>query len=129
MGKGSRRERQAVDLLKQAGYATYRPATVRYGENDPFGLFDILAFAPHLPPRFVQVKSNNATGRRSWFGHATMFARHGITTEMWVCHDADGWRVIQPADGGSHTVYDGRERDDAMGAPLVKWLQDPEGQQ
>jgi hypothetical protein len=123
-GKGTRRERQAVDLMKQAGYATYRPATVTYGENDPFGLFDVLAFAPHLPARFVQVKSNAARGRRSWFRHARLFAAHGILTEMWVCHDREGWRVIQAADSGTETVYDGRESNGSMGDTLVQWLRD-----
>jgi hypothetical protein len=120
MSKGARREREAVELLKQAGYATYRPATVQYGENDPFGLFDVLAFAPDLPPRFVQVKSNAARGRRKWFEHARLWRAHGIKTEMWVCHDHKGWRVIQAAE----TVYDGREHTGSMGDTLVQWLSD-----
>lgn len=123
-GKGTRREREAVDLLKQAGYAAYRPATVQFGENDPFGLFDVLAFAPHLPPRFVQVKSNKARGRQSWFRHARLFGAHGILTEMWVCHDREGWRVIQPAQQGTATVYDGRESTASMGDGLVQWMGD-----
>jgi hypothetical protein len=122
MGKGSRREREAVELLKQAGYATYRPATVQFGENDPFGLFDVLAFAPDLPPRFVQVKSNAARGRQSWFSHARLWRAHGIKTEMWVCHDHEGWRVIQAAETGTQTVYDGRESNGSMGDTLVQWL-------
>lgn len=119
--KGTRRERQAVDVLGRAGYATYRPATVAYGENDPFGLFDVLAFAPHLPPRFVQVKSNQARGRRSWFGHARLFREHGIETEMWVAHDREGWRVLGP-DG---VRYDGRDADGSFGDTLVAWLRGP----
>lgn len=133
MSKGTRRERQAVDLLKRAGYATYRPATVQFGENDPWGLFDVLAFAPHLPPRFVQVKSNGARGRRSWFRHARLFAAHGIETEMWVMHDREGWRVIRDdtAGTGTCTAYDERKdsrvsqspADLDIGEGLVAWLQ------
>ena len=124
MSKGTRREREAVKLLQRAGYATYRPATVQYGENDPFGLFDCLAFAPHLPARFVQVKSNAARGRRSWFEHARLFEAHGILTEMWVCHDREGWRVIRRAQSGSETVYDGRDSNASMRDTLVQWLKD-----
>lgn len=126
-GKGTRREREAVEILKRSGYATYRPATVQYGENDPFGLFDVLAVAPHHPPRFVQVKSNGARGRRSWFRHASMFRRVlGVETEMWVCHDQEGWRVIRGDCDGSQTVFDGRESNRNMGESLVEWLQSQE---
>lgn len=120
--KGSRREREAVRILGKAGYATYRPATVAYGENDPFGLFDILAFAPHRPPRFVQVKSNVARNRESWFNQARLFAAHGILTEMWCCHDREGWRVIQRSQQGTETVYDGRKDNTDMGDGLIDWL-------
>lgn len=126
--KGTRRERQAVDLLGEAGYATYRPATVTYGENDPFGLFDVLAFAPDLPPRFVQVKSNQARGRRSWFRHARLFAAHGVLTEMWVCHDREGWRVIRGDCDGTECVYDGRDDGGSMGDTLVQWMKDDAGE-
>lgn len=127
MSKGSRREREAVDLLKQAGYATYRPATVQFGENDPFGLFDVQAFAPHRPPRFVQVKSNRAVGVRGWSRHTALWRRHGFLTEYWVPVDREGWRVIECRDDGHTTVYDGRENNDPMGDGLVDWLRQQEG--
>ena len=128
MSKGSRREREAVELMKQAGYATYRPATVTYGENDVWGLFDVLAIAPDLPLRAVQVKSNRAVGRRSWFDHTQLWRAHGFVTELWVCHDHEGWRVIRNAQRGTQTVYDGRDSNASMGDTLVQWMKDEVGQ-
>lgn len=123
MGKGDDRERQAVDILQSAGYATYRPATVRYGENDPFGLFDVLAFAPNLPPRFVQVKSNRAVGIRGWSRHTSLWRRHGILTEYWVPYDREGWRIIEATDDGHTTVCDERGTYCNMGDKVEEWLQ------
>lgn len=131
MSKGTRRERQAVALLKRAGYATYRPATVQFGENDVWGLFDVLAIAPHLPQRAVQVKSNRALGVRDWTRHTRLWRQHGYRTEYWVPVDHQGWRVIRceesPVDGGPRTreVYDGRDTQ-GMGDGLVAWLQQQE---
>lgn len=123
MGKGDRRERQAVSLLQRAGYATYRPATVRFGENDMFGLFDVMAMAPHRPPRAVQVKSNRATGIRAWTRHTSLWRAHGFLTEYWVPVDNRGWRVIAARDNGHMDVYDGRGSPHAIGDGLVRWLQ------
>jgi len=124
MSKGSRREREAVQLLQRAGYATYRPATVRFGENDVWGLFDVLAIAPDLPLRAIQVKSNRAAGIRDWARQTTLWRRHGFLTEYWVPEDHKGWRVIQAHESGSVTVYDGRESNASMGDTLVQWLSD-----
>lgn len=132
-GKGTRRERQAVDLLQQAGYATYRPATVQFGENDVWGLFDVVAIAPHLPLRAVQVKSNRAVGVRDWCRHTALWRRHGFLTEYWTCHDREGWRVIQAAQQGTQTAYDERKDTDvgpnvdtplSIGDGVVRWLQE-----
>ena len=132
--KGTRREQEACEYMQRAGYATYRPATVQFGENDIFGLFDVLAVAPDLPLRAVQVKSNRAVGRRSWFDHTQLWRAHGFVTELWVCHDHEGWRVIRcdtdPADGGvrHRVVYDGRDSNASMGDTLVQWIKDEVGQ-
>lgn len=124
MSKGTRRERQAVDILQEAGYATYRPATVRFGENDVWGLFDVLAIAPHRPLRAVQVKSNTAAGVRAWSRHTRLWRAHGWTTEYWVPVDNRGWRVLRcTGTEGHETVYDGRESDAAIGKGLVAFLE------
>lgn len=124
MSKGSRREREAVDLLKKAGYAPYRPATVRFGENDMWGLFDVMAIAPDKPQRAVQVKSNRAVGVRSWARHTRLWRQHGYLTEYWVPVDNQGWRVIRCRDDGTETVYDGRDSNASMGDTLVQWMRD-----
>lgn len=122
-GKGTRRERQAADLYKQAGYAVYRPATVQFGENDIFGLFDLLAVSP-CDPRVhaVQVKSNRASGVRAWCRHTSLWRSLGWLTRYLVPVDGEGWRLIEAGDGGHTTVFDGRECDGNMGEGLVEFL-------
>ena len=128
MSKGDRREREAVELLKRAGYATYRPATVRFGENDVWGLFDVLAIAPDKPMRAVQVKSNRAVGIRSWARHTALWRAHGYVTEYWVPVDNRGWRIIEchkdPMDGGPthRTVVDERDETGVFGDSVVEYL-------
>jgi len=128
MSKGTRREREAVELHQRAGFATYRPATVQYGENDVFGLFDLLAVSPsHDAVHAVQVKSNRADGIRAWARHTALWRRLGWRTFYAVPVDGDGWRMLecQTSDGeGPHayTVMDERDMDCAMGEGVVQWL-------
>jgi Holliday junction resolvase len=127
VSKGSRREREAVELYQRAGFATYRPATVQYGENDVFGLFDLLAVSPsHDAVHAVQVKSNRATGIRAWARHTALWRRLGWRTFYLVPVDNEGWRVIEPVTAGQphrlHYRIDERERDCAMGDGVVQWL-------
>jgi len=123
MSKGDRRERQAVDILQRAGFATYRPATVRFGENDIFGLFDVLAISPaHGPVWAIQVKSNRATGVEAWARHTWLWRRVGWATCYLVPVDGEGWRLIECTDSGTHTLYDGRQTDENMGDGLVAYL-------
>lgn len=115
MSKGTRREREAAELYKRAGFAVYRPATVQFGENDVFGLFDLLAVSPsHESVRAVQVKSNRAAGVRAWMRHTALWRRLGWVTEYLVPHDKEGWQLIHPnGDTGSwRTAFDERSIDD-----------------
>lgn len=128
MSKGSRREREAVELWQRAGFATYRPATVRFGENDVFGLFDLLAVSPsHGSVHAVQVKSNRATGINAWARHTRLWRALGWRTMYAVPVDSQGWRIIEgwtTDDGMCHpqTVVDERTEDCAMGDGVVDWL-------
>ena len=128
MGKGSRREREAVDLYKQAGMAPYRPATVRYGENDMWGLFDLFAVSPsHKSVHGVQVKSNGAIGIRAWGRHTTLWRRLGFRTFYLVPYDNEGWRLVECVDSAVESVeqvdrVDVREQDCEMGSAVVEWL-------
>lgn len=123
MGKGSRREREYVDLCKRAGMATYRPATVQYGENDPFGLFDVFALSPsHSAVHAVQVKSNRASGIEAWQRHTALFRKLGMRTFYAVPVDNQGWRVIECKDDVRRTVVDERDSTGVIGDGVVEWL-------
>jgi len=129
MTKGSRREREAVDLYQQAGFATYRPATVRYGENDMFGLFDLLAVSPsHRRVHGVQVKSNKTRNLTRWKRLTSLWRRLGWFCGLLVCHDSRGWVMydtnIDPDDGRRvcRVAVDERDADCKMGHGVVEWL-------
>ena len=123
MSKGTRREREAVALYHDAGMATYRPATVQYGENDVFGLFDILAFSPnHDCMHAIQVKSNGARGIRKWTAHTALFRSLGMRTFYLVPYDREGWRLIEATSDGTETIVDERESDGKIGDDLTAYL-------
>lgn len=95
--KGSRRERQARDLLKEQGYAV-----VRAGGS--LGMFDLVA-TPTGPDclrdttgqflvRYVQVKSNAwpPPAERRRMEAATILGPH--SREIWRCDDRQGWQVL-----------------------------------
>jgi len=124
MGKGTRREQQACDIYEAAGFETYRPATVQYGENDIYGLFDLIAFGAHPEPyHYVQVKSNRAAGINQWAENALHFATEDVRVRMLVCHDNEGWRALDPVPGGYNVVYDGRDNEQNMGDGLTAFLE------
>jgi Holliday junction resolvase len=128
MSKGDRREREAVNLYQQAGWATYRPATVQYGENDVFGLFDLLAVNPsQRSVHGVQVKSNRATGINDWSRQTWLWRRLGWRTFYLVPVDSKGWRLIEAKavrDGlpNYSTVVDERDMDCGMGEAVTAYL-------
>lgn len=126
MGKGSRRERQFHQLMSRAGWAAYRPATVQHGENDVWGLFDVLAIEPSVGLLCgVQVKSNVAKGLTAWSRHTWPWRRAGMATFYAVPYDNQGWRLIYVDDAGQwEDVVDERETDGKMGEGVVRWLND-----
>lgn len=133
MGKGSRRETEFADLMARAGWAPYRPATVRFGENDVWGLFDVLAIEPTEGLlAAVQVKSNRATGLTAWSRQTWPWRRAEVGTFYAVPIDNQGWRLIHvDAPGEWNDVVDERS-DERIGTnqhtPLspgdgvVQWL-------
>lgn len=129
MSKGNRRERQALQLYSEAGWMAYRPATVQFGENDVFGLFDVLAVDPGSGRcHAVQVKSNSASGVRGWMRKVWPFRNAGWRPFYAVPHDGEGWRILAPPrddDSRAYTaVVDERETDGNMGEGVVRWLND-----
>jgi len=126
MTKGARRERQAVEIYRDAGFTAYSPETTQYGENDILGRFDLVAVRPGAKPRFVQVKSNEARGIRAleadlqaWFPLSYAVAQYA------VAHDREGWRLITVYPDGHETVYDGRTDETNMGDGLRDYLLPP----
>jgi Holliday junction resolvase len=123
MSKGSRRERELHQLYQNAGWAPYRPATVRYGENDVWGLFDVLAVTPTRDTvHGVQVKSNTAAGVRAWTRHTRLWRALGFRTLYAVPVDSRGWRIIDCTDDGRETVVDERDTPANMGERVTEWL-------
>jgi hypothetical protein len=91
MGKGQRNEKRVAEIYEDAGYTTYRPETTQYGENDVFGLFDILALEPGHGMRMVQVKSNAARGIEQWCEDTLPFQRtKGLSPEFVVVYEGQG---------------------------------------
>ena len=123
MSKGSRRERELVQILQKAGMATYRPATVRYGENDMFGLFDVLALSPsHQKVHAIQVKSNRAVGIRKWTRNTQLFRNIGWITHYAVPVDKQGWRLLTCSSEGIDTTVDERTEDTSMGDCIADYF-------
>lgn len=110
MAKGAGNEREAHNLLSRAGYAAYRPATVRFGENDMHGLFDLHAISiDDRPERWIQVGSNNSKNLGHIFRKAWMFGSENTRVEVWRKYDGEGWVVDQASVGGVEESSDGRK--------------------
>lgn len=113
--KGDRRERQAKEIVEQAGYNTESPNSTPYQQQvvDFFELFDIMAVKSDRPVLFIQVKSNAARGIRSF--HKKCIEQNipfdYVNIEFWVCHDSEGWRIFEINDEGHKKVYDERNED------------------
>ena len=106
--KGRRREAQAEDIYHSVGYRTFRPRNTRFGDNDLFNLFDILAIPPAgsvAPVMLSQVKSNEARGIEQWVTDAMDYCAACVRVHFLVCHDGQGghnpvpprWRLLEPA--------------------------------
>lgn len=109
MTKGQVTEGHAVKAYRDAGYWVYKPERAMYGDNDVFGLFDLLAWHPQRGVVMCQVKTNRAAGIRRWMKAVEPFRRTvGCRPEFAVRHDSDGWRLFRPRRNGYVTAYDGR---------------------
>lgn len=123
---GNRRERRVEEIYEEAGYHTERSQGQRWGRTDWFGIVDLMAVAPGAPVRFVQVKSESASGIRKAFDKAsTIFPDDHVEMEYVVYHKRAGFRLLRPVDGTYETVYDERKDDDLnMGEGLKAFLRD-----
>lgn len=127
MSKGSRRERQAVEIYRKGGFMAYRPATVQYGENDLYNVFDLLCVSPYTGAvDAVQVKSNGARGITKWTKDTKPFRKAGWLTLYAVPYDNEGWRIIDVRDG-RRDVIDERDTTGKMGETFTGWLRQRNG--
>lgn len=117
--KGDRRERQAQKILEALGYDVEKPNSTPYPQKygvDFFGLFDIMAFKDGEKPLFIQIKSNGARGIRSFPDECVevQVPFEYVNVEFWVCHDGEGWRLIDVQEDGTEVIFDGRDSDKNM---------------
>jgi len=123
--KGKRRERQARAIYEDAGYAVQTFAGRKWRETDGFGLFDFMAIRRDRPVEFVQVKSNLARGIRSMEEDLKIIMPFDYARARYlVCYDREGWRLIDVRPEKSETLYDERDRDDAMGAGVEQYIRE-----
>jgi hypothetical protein len=85
MTKGKRRERQAKAIYEQAGYAVANPERSKYGANDFYNHWDLVAMQPGRKPRFVQVKSNVARGIGKCGGRHRTTLRLSTVSQSLLC--------------------------------------------
>lgn len=92
--KGNRTERKAENRLKQQGYRCSRMPHTRYGDNDHFQLYDIIAVKPGEPVKFIQVKTNKPPNLSEFKKKALEKTplKHG-EIEIWTWHDYKGWKI------------------------------------
>lgn len=92
--KGNRIERKAVDALNEKGFKCARKQHTRYGNNDFYQLYDIIAVKTGAPFKCIQVKSNRPP-------NLTQFKKDAIEItpvehaqiEIWTWYDYKGWKI------------------------------------
>lgn len=128
--KGNQRERQCRALYERAGYTVQRSVKARYGEKDMFNEFDFLAVRPDSVV-FGQVKSNSTGGALKSVGEwAGAHAPPTVEFHVQVCHDREGWRILEvlPGDHGGHeTLVDERDMACRMGEGAAAALRARDG--
>ena len=92
--KGKRRERQAKNKLEQNGWIVHNPPRTKFGEQDIFNLFDLLALHPETQQiKFIQVKSNRFTELREYKDKSLEIINPDkFSVEYWVNVDYKGWK-------------------------------------
>ena len=96
VSKGYRREKQAKDLLEETGFKVYRKPNTKYGDNDIYNLFDIVALDKKLNSWYIQVKSNTTAGALKNIKKSLNYPsdyKLNSYFQVWVCKDYKGWRI------------------------------------
>lgn len=124
--KGDKRERQAKQILDDCNFRVEKRWNRRYGSNDYFSLFDLMA-SKDGEFRFIQVKSNSTSGALKEIEQKAMFLpwhSDEFQVEVWVCYDREGWRVQRLTNDGWNVVIDERDTDDNMGDNVQQYFSD-----
>lgn len=121
--KGDQREREAREILEEAGWIVETPNYTRYQNTDYFNLFDLMAFKEGEKPLFVQVKSNRPSGIRSF--HEDCMDKQVpfdfVDVEFWTCYDREGWRIDSVTREGAEIVLDERESEKNMKEDAIEF--------
>lgn len=129
--KGDKREREAKELLTNAGWTIESPNSTPYPQAygvDFFGLFDFMGFKDQTL-LLGQVKSNSPRGITSFSDECTQMNipldEEWIRVEFWTCYDREGWRIDSIQTDGYTTLVDERNSNDTMGSEVKKYLTEP----
>ena len=115
--KGDRRERQAREILEDAGWTVETPNYTRWENTDFWNLFDNMAGRGD-EVRFVQVKANTTDGCLKEIKNNAGFLPYltdAVNVEVWICHDREGWRIQRLTNDGWQVIHDERPLDCNMG--------------
>lgn len=125
--KGDRREREAVQILRKAGWTVETPNSTPYPQEqgvDFFGLFDFMAFKDGQI-LFGQVKANGAreitTFAEKCVENQVPITADNVQVEFWVCYDYEGWRIDEIHLDEYTTVVDERESDANIGEEATEY--------
>jgi len=109
--KGMKYEREVVKLLEKRRYKCIRPTWSKYTSKDFFGLFDIIAVAPHSRIRMIQVKGKKLCESEiekllekliSFYTYYFSDIQDAVSVELWSLDkklkktwriDYDAWRT------------------------------------
>ena len=131
VSKGYRREKQAKDLLEETGFKVYRKPNTKYGDNDIYNLFDIVALDKKLNSWYIQVKSNSTAGALKNIKKSLNYPdeyKFNSYFQVWVCKDREGWMVYHLSDIFKEDewdfikVVDERFKDECMGEGVLEYL-------
>jgi len=118
--KGDKRERDAKEILENCGFEVEKRWNRKFGSNDYFGLFDLMA-SREDEFRFIQVKSNSTSGALKEIRQGSAFLPSQLESfllEVWVCYDREGWKVHRLGEQGWDVVIDERGTSNNMGDNL-----------
>jgi len=103
--KGYRSELEAVHEYEKRGWTVYKPQkTSKFGTQDIFGMFDLIAISPPSPNgceiHFVQVKSNSTRGflkkLREWRkGHVVKKVEWRLMVRLDARKHKTKWRIYR----------------------------------